>query len=310
MNIFAQQDPPLGFVTLIFFAIGGSLVVWAVLTERWLSGTPVLPYQPRRRVPWQFLDILAVWFFYVAGVVIAIHIARYYFPLETSETSSKLAGGRTSAAHPIVQLLAVKNWAALVLCGTAAVLVAPMYEEFLFRVLLQGWLEKVERNWRRRLPMLRRCMPLAAMPIFISSIIFAGQHFRTEGPEVKVEPFMLLLACDSIVRILTIVFGVVFIRWRVGATVVDMGWAPGKLFSDMRLGMITFVAIAAPIYGIQITLSQLLPKQYAPDPIAIFPFAIALGFLYYRTHRAAPAVALHLALNASSLTMALLWGAR
>jgi membrane protease YdiL (CAAX protease family) len=308
MYIFAQQEPPLGFVTLIFFAIGVCLIAWAGIIDRWRSGTPILPYQPRRRVPWQFWDILAVWFFYVAGVGIAIYIAQYFFPLETIENSGKVAVERTSAAHPIVQLLAVKNWAALILCSTAAVVVAPMYEEFFFRVLLQGWLEKVERNWRRRLPMLRRLMPLAAMPIFISSIIFAGQHFRTKGPVVKVEPFMLLLACDSIVKILSIVFGIVFIRWRVGASAVDMGWAPGKSLADVRLGLITFVAIAAPIYGSQMAASLLLPKQYAPDPIAIFFFAIALGLLYYRTHRAAPSVALHMILNASSLSMVLLWG--
>jgi hypothetical protein len=189
------------------------------------------------------------------------------------------------------------------LCGTAAVVVAPVAEEFFFRVLLQGWLEKVERTWRRRLPMLRRWMPLGAMPILISSTVFAGQHFREEAPMVNVDLFMLLLACDGIARILTIIFSILFLHWRVGATAIDFGWAPKNILADVRLGLITFAAIAVPIYGCMIAVSQLLPKKFAPDPIPIFFFAIALGLLYNRTHRAAPSIAVHMALNAASLAM-------
>ncbi len=307
MHIFAQQDPALGFVTLVFLAIGACLVAWAAIIERLVSGTPVLPYQPRRRVPWRFWDLLAVMIFYIAGVVVLIHLAQYFWPLETNESSGNTALGQTSTAHPIIQLLAVKNWAAFLLCGTAAVVVAPVAEEFFYRILLQGWLENVDRTWRRRLPMLRRWIPLGTMPIFISSIIFAGQHFRKEAPMVNVDLFMLLLACDSIVKILAIIFSIVFLHWRVGATAVDFGWAPKKIFADVRLGLITFAAIAIPIYGSLIIVSQLLPKKFAPDPIPIFFFAIALGLLYNRTHRAMPSIAVHMALNATSLAMVLLW---
>jgi membrane protease YdiL (CAAX protease family) len=306
MNIFAQQDPPLGFVTLVFLVIGICLVVWAAIIERMVSGASIVPYQPRRRVPWQIWDLLAVVFFYVAGVIFLIQTAQYLFSMEMKEGSVNLAGGQTSTAHPIIQLLRVNNWAAFFVCGTAAVVVAPIAEEFFYRILLQGWLEKTERTWRRRLPTLMRLMPPGALPIFISSIIFAGQHFRKEAPMVNVDLFMLLLACDSIVRILTIIFSIVFLHWRVGATAVDFGWVPKKLIADVRLGLITFAAIAVPIYGCLIAVSHILPKNFAPDPIPIFFFAIALGFLYNRTHRAAPSVALHMALNATSLAMVFL----
>ncbi len=308
MNIFAQQDPALGFVTLVFFAFAACAVAWAAIFERLVSGKPVLPYQPRRRVPWQFWDLLAVLFFYIAGVIIVIHLAQYFFPLESSAPPHKTATGQTSTINPIIQVLAVKNWVALFLCGTTAVLVAPVAEEFFFRVLLQGWMEKVERTWRRRLPMLRRWMPPGAMPIFISSIIFAGQHFRQETPVLNVELLMLLLACDSIVKILAIIFSVVYLHWRVGATAVDFGWAPKIILADVRLGLIAFMAIAVPIFGSLIIALQLLPKEIAPDPIPIFFFAIALGLLYNRTHRAAPSIAVHMALNATSLAMVFLWG--
>jgi hypothetical protein len=306
MNIFAQQDPPWGFVTLVFLAFGACLVSWAAIIERLVSRAPVLPYQPRRRVPWQFWDLLAVAVFYIAGVTVLLQIVQFISPMDLKTASGVLSAGQTSTAHPIIQLLAVKNWAAFLLCGTAAVVVAPIAEEFFYRILLQGWLEKTDRTWRRRLPALRRCMPPGAMPILISSIFFAGQHFRKEAPMVNTDVFMLLLACDSIARILAIIFGILFLQWRAGATAADFGWSAKKILSDFRLGLITFAALAVPIYGCMIIVPHLLPKSFAPDPVPIFFFAIALGLLYYRTHRAGPSIALHMALNATSMAMAFL----
>jgi len=80
-------------------------------------------------------------------------------------------------------------------------------------------------------------------------------------------------------------------------------------FSCRRaIGLITFAAIAVPIYGCMIAVSQLLPKKVRPGPNPYFFFAIALGLLYYRTHRIAPSVAVHMALNATSLAMVFLGG--
>jgi len=308
MNIFAQQDPPLGFVTLAFFAIGACLAAWAVIVERWLSGRPILSYQPRRRVPWQLWDLLAVVVFYIAAFIAVVHFAQYFWPLETNTLSRDTSVGQISTTHPIVQLLAVRDWTAFILCIVVGIAVAPIIEEMFFRVLLQGWLEKTDRDLRRRLPVLRHFMSPGAMPIVLSSLIFAGQHFREATPQEDVQHLMLLFTCNGVTSLFALVFVIVWMRWRVGATAADFGWAPEKLFSDVRLGLLTFVAIAVPIYGVQIILSQLLPKQYAPDPIPIFFFAVALGLLYYRTHRAAPSIAVHMALNASSLAMSLLWG--
>lgn len=308
MNIFAQLELPLDLIVFICFAVGACLVVWAVIFKRWLSRTPILQYEPRRRVPWQIWDLLAVVFFYIAVFALLIQLAQYFYFPESNELSRKLSDGQITTAHPLVQLLAVKNWTAFFLCGMAAVVVAPIAEEFLFRILLQGWLEKVDRDWRRRFHVLRRWMPLAAMPIIIASLIFAWPHFREAAPQVDVNYLVLALACDSIAKILTFIFGIAFLHWRVGATAADLGWAPGKILADVRLGLIAFIAVRVPIYAGQIILVKLVPKEYAPDPIPIFFFAIALGLIYNRTHRAAPSIVAHMALNASSLAMFLLWG--
>jgi membrane protease YdiL (CAAX protease family) len=105
---------------------------------------------------------------------------------------------------------AVATWIMAVL---SAVVAAPLAEEFLFRVLLQGWLEKLELSLVLKMPsaVLRQIdlpsvnetsdatspdpipamvspsrgllgLPLGAIPIFISSSLFALTHFR-EGNE-------------------------------------------------------------------------------------------------------------------------------
>lgn len=305
MNIFAQQDLSPGFATIVFFAFGTCIIAWAVLVERCFKGTPILPYQPRRQVPWRVWDLLAVLFFYFVLSVVVIHIALYFYGLEINESPERISIKKITD-HPILQLLAARNWTAIILCSVAGIVVAPIIEEMFFRVLLQGWLEKVDRNWRRRAPILRRVMPMAAMPILISSLIFAGQHFRFATPPQDARLLILLFVCDSFVKILSLIFVMVLLYWRVGAKAVDLGWEPKKIGSDIGLGLIAFLAIAVPIYAMQLYLPQLLPKDFAPDPIPIFFFAIALGFLYHRTHRAAPPIALHMALNASSLAMALI----
>jgi membrane protease YdiL (CAAX protease family) len=56
----------------------------------------------------------------------------------------------------------------------------------------------------------------------------------------------------------------------------------------------------------QAVLSARLPAYIAPDPIPLFFFAVALGFLYFRTHRIVPLIILHAIFNGASLAMATL----
>jgi membrane protease YdiL (CAAX protease family) len=54
--------------------------------------------------------------------------------------------------HPVIELIEHRpSGMMLVVLTVSTVLIAPLFEEFLFRVLLQGWLEKVEELWLRRL---------------------------------------------------------------------------------------------------------------------------------------------------------------
>jgi membrane protease YdiL (CAAX protease family) len=54
--------------------------------------------------------------------------------------------------HPVIELIEHRpSGMMLIVLTVSTVLIAPLFEEFLFRVLLQGWLEKVEESWLSRL---------------------------------------------------------------------------------------------------------------------------------------------------------------
>jgi membrane protease YdiL (CAAX protease family) len=144
--------------------------------------------------------------------------------------------------HPLALLLKEESEPGFVLVALfCAVLVAPIAEEFLFRVLLQGWLENAGKlRWSLQEFVLGQQAPHHApesdaendanqtfrpplWPAFVSALLFAGVH-----------------------------------------------------------------------------------ASHGPDPIALFVFALGLGYLYRQTHRVLPCIVVHLLLNTCSLAALLL----
>ncbi|MEX2111840.1 MAG: CPBP family intramembrane glutamic endopeptidase [Pirellulales bacterium] len=78
--------------------------------------------------------------------------------------------------HALVQLSKeAPNAGVLLLVSLAAVLVAPLVEEFMVRVVLQGWLEKKQQEYRQRRGDLSES-PAGFGPIVVSAAIFAALH--------------------------------------------------------------------------------------------------------------------------------------
>ncbi len=204
----------------------------------------------------------------------------------------------------MAQLVTEGNVWVLLLCVVSAAIVAPVTEEFFFRVLLQGCLAAWQHRWRRQMPTLRRLIPGGIGPIVLTSLLFARMHFRVDTPQFNVRFLLFLLAGDAVVRLLALAFTVGWLRWRVGATAADLGWAPACVLGDVKLGLAAFAAVAAPVYAVQMGLRCLLPECIAPDPVPLFFLALVLGTLYYRTNRMTPSVVLHAALNGTSLVLA------
>jgi membrane protease YdiL (CAAX protease family) len=90
--------------------------------------------------------------------------------------------------HPLVELMETRpNLAVMILATVMAVGVAPLFEEFVFRVLLQGWLEDQQVRLRERRAASGDERPGFA-PIVVASVVFAALHMG-HGPD----PFALFV---------------------------------------------------------------------------------------------------------------------
>jgi membrane protease YdiL (CAAX protease family) len=307
MRFFAEQLPWSPLDSLEVLAIAACLAMWLWAAMRWRRGLPVAPYQPRRPVPWRGIDIALVLVFYLATMSAAASLTGVVLGEEASHAPAARVVGKATSEHVVGQLLAHGNVWILLLCGISVVIVAPLAEELFFRVLLQGWLEKLSRRWRPKTPILRRISRYGVGPVVLTSLLFAGLHFRTERPQPDASFLVFMLAADGVARLLAAGFAVGLLRLSVGATAADFGWVPGQTLHDVKVGVATFVAVAIPIYAMQIAFRAILPPSVAPDPLPLFFFALVLGTIYYRTHRIVPIVVIHAVLNGTSLLLVWLW---
>ena len=100
--------------------------------------------------------------------------------------------------HPIVDIVGDHPGIGVFLCTTLlAVVVAPLGEEFFFRVLLQGWLETADARMHARLDDAWPLAP-ARWPVVVSSVIFALMH-ASHGPD-PIPLFLLALALGYLYR--------------------------------------------------------------------------------------------------------------
>jgi|GEM_PF-798848 len=340
-------------LVFLWIALMVSFITVIVLLERMIHGK-ILPYEPRRQVPWSGADVL--WIFMVV-IMLQIVVMSALYPIMITPTvdndkptveqniyandeiktvdspmrengsaqgelgdlmspSAKKAAlhsnsGGDATAHPVVTIVLGGNPWMITFCVLVTVILVPISEEFLFRLLLQGWLEKVDAQKRRRFRWLAR-LPRGLLPIVMVSTFFALLHARTGEMKFDLEMLVFNFVVQAIVNLIGLIFGVWWLV-RCGATAADFGWKGWTaLLDDLLRGIFAFFLIAGPLYGLQLlmrkvmlskTVVEALGAEIAPDPIAIFIFSVALGFLYFRTHRIATAIMLHVALNLTSMAM-------
>ena len=128
-----------------------SATIGLSIAVRMWRGLSVLRYQPRRQVPWQGIDLLVILWCSARGAGrlsgnrLVDHGPGDYAP---ARPSSRWA--RPMPAHCVAKMLDGAPAWMFVLGGLSVVVVAPIVEEFLFRVLLQGWLEARRAAWKRQ----------------------------------------------------------------------------------------------------------------------------------------------------------------
>ncbi len=221
-------------------------------------------------------------------------------------------------AHPLARLIVERRsvWV-LILALAAAAVVAPLTEEFFFRVLIGGWLEAREAEWRRRLVILR-LLPRGTVPIVGSALPFALAHARGAQPEFDATATTAIMTGITIGNVASLAAAMALVRSSAGASWQDLGISVRQIVPDAVVGVKAVLAIVIPMYLVQVALyfvflhlhrAGVVSEMIAPDPVPIFLLALVLGYLYFRTHRYAPSVIAHMTFNATSLALVLLVGA-
>jgi membrane protease YdiL (CAAX protease family) len=208
--------------------------------------------------------------------------------------------------HPLETLIREGGGFWLVALGVlSAILVAPVVEEIVFRLIVQGWLESLEIRARRSLRELGIGFP-GLTPMTLTAVLFAAVHYRVAGPAMSVHQIGLLFliqaaaGAGTLGAILLLTAGLRRANWE------DLGFVPKKLLTDVKTGLLACLAIAPPVYVIFIVARKLLPGHLAVDPIPLLLLALALGLLYFRTHRIVPSIVLHMSFNGISVLFGLL----
>jgi membrane protease YdiL (CAAX protease family) len=320
------------FLNLVaFMLMVGGILVWIWVVNRLFLRQSVLPYEPRRQVPWEGIDVLIILFTAVllqteciyiglklAGVtswdswndldahakfvsILADLISRFLtlilgvllLVFRTRATAKDLGinPARTGydfrcgalaflASLPLVYGVqaVVIHWieyehqiidvvqtahtpATYIVTAISAIIAAPLVEEFLFRVLLQGWLEKLE------LCVALRLRPAALLKTNISPVNQISETMPTDSAATREPP-------------------------KHGLFGLPLGVMP----------ILTSSALFAITHFRDGTESAWL-RLFAVAPL--FVFGVFLGFVYQRTHRLLPSLTIHILLNA--MTMASLF---
>ena len=360
----AGDHDPLTIIAVnvaVWAVLIGTVLFWVYVVRRWHAGQSVLPYEPRRPVPWDGGDLAIVLLFYIAASIASGGIVHLRFEDKVGEPAAAeaTAGDAQDAEdgdlellpedespHVVLRLVTEGGVWPLVVSVISVVIVAPLVEEFLFRLLLLGWLERLERRWRQLSRLIRGHrstnsprstiggddgtgqpsvadqqiaadqrsaewkLSHGAVPVALSSLLFAMLHFRSSAPPADVDLLIALrgvVVANAVVGTATLVFAVMLLRVRHDVTLAELGVVPGKLLSDVRLGLVTLLGVFLPVMAVQLLLKLFVfTGSVAPDPVALFLLAVAMGVLYYRTHRIVPSIAMHAGFNLANLALAAL----
>ncbi len=328
-----MPDVALIVVAVVASAVlAGAMVTWARMATRWREGLPLIAWQPAPVVPWGIGHVLLCavtgllinqWLLLAvgatfstplneltsqelnrvslagsaanllataAGVAILVWLARagrqdLGLPADSAQAASDVRLGFAAFAavtpvvyaiqailvvwfpseHPIKTMLDdEQNLGNIAVALLAAIVMAPLFEEFFFRLVVQGWFERMETLW-----------------------LLADDDPRTPRDEPSDGDGSSVAergVCDGASDAAT-----------PGArgTVADDETAGSKADAGSRRGRLPIFASSG--------LFALMHASHGPDPVALFVLALALGYLYSRTHRILPSIVVHFLFNALSM---------
>lgn len=302
--------------TAVLVSLAVTVGAWIVFFVHWsrMGRFPLL-LRDRRPIPWTTAPAVGLLLF---GLIFPSFLTEGFQSLVEKEPKVPAIAPSTEqmADHPA--LIAVRQEPQMTpTIFFVVALVAPGYEEFLFRLLLLGGLESTlwRIAWRKRWP-LRKWFPSGTtMAIFLTGFLFAALHIRPTQ-STQISPIFLsweLLLFHGTAQILVGVLILAVLRRGFGARITDLGLDPGPSgrfwIQDIKIGLFAAALTIVPLFVLQGIVRILFQSLHIPmvsDPVAIFLLAIVLGGMYIRTRRLLPCVVLHSCLNAISVALTVL----
>jgi membrane protease YdiL (CAAX protease family) len=169
--------------------------------------------------------------------------------------------------HPLVEMFKESpNTGLFALLFASAVIVAPLFEEVIFRVILQGYLEKA-------LTAQHRLHDERISPVAVEQQFASGPGDRS-GNRVDDNPYASPRLADQ-------------------APIDCDARAPDQ--PELR-GWSAWLPI-----GTTSTIFALLHFEHGPDWVPLLVLAAGMGYLYQRTHSILPSLIVHSLLNATSM---------
>jgi len=260
-----------------------------------------IPYEPRRPVKWTGPELFAFFVAWILIIAVSVDVCR-------SWEFSSLIKERALEPEQVHQLQKEHEIAQLVVAGRddplvffvvflAGVILIPIGEEFLFRLLLQGYAEKQEGRLRRLLGFFAA---RGFFSVFGCATIFAAIHWRSTTEERSIQNLFDGLLGMMIGYLIVLTLITVYLLCVRGATARDLGVNWQKIPGDCLLGLGTAVFLFPPIYCLNYGLITWVGEtdlDFTLDPIPLFFFAVGAGVLYFRTHRLLPVIVLHALFN-------------
>jgi hypothetical protein len=168
------------------------------------------------------------------------------------------------------------------LASFAAVVVAPVVEEYFFRGLLQGWLESLTRRHSFE----HFLLGIRSSDARLAETMLTEVSEVTDFPYASTKPPADILVAD-----------VVPTEMNPYVTPAEIPPENPKNISKQN------PAMTVPIWPMFVSAAvfALAHFSHGPDWIPLFVLALGLGFLYQRTHRLLPCMTVHFLLNLASM---------
>ncbi|MCA9177366.1 MAG: CPBP family intramembrane metalloprotease [Planctomycetales bacterium] len=289
--------------------VAGSVYGWLRVLLRVQHGVDVLDWNERRPVPWGLVYVAVCFVLLViceTGALQMLDLGEDAFKLEDltreKQTAALLgmAGGRLMATllglftiHVLTHARSHDTGATLARAGYDIWLGAKAFVLFAAPIyLLQYLLSTIWPEAAHPLVDLVREAPDGGLygAVFLTAVVAApvAEEFLLRG---VFQGWLEKLAVWNGPTSDLLVSGT--IDWAPR----DKGWSEAKQARPLDSRPPWWpVIVSSGLFAI-----MHIQNKPSPDPIALFFFALGLGFLYQRTHRLLPCVVMHLLLNLSSM---------